>query len=80
MGYIFSPSGRDHGVRKVVRMARKVDVENPEILESPMGEEGGIRDHNGPIGDHGHVEDEDRGDEDGDVGDELIDCRPELRK
>ena len=57
-------------------MARKVDVRNPEILESPMGEEGGFRDHNGPIGDHGHVE----GDEDGDVGDELIDCRPELRK
>jgi len=64
-------------------MASEAEVGSPEVLESPMDGEGGIRDHNGPIGNHGHVEDEDEdvgGEDVGDEGDDLVDCRPGMRK
>ena len=74
MDCIFSPSDRAHDVQRVVQMER---VGNSEVLESPMGEEGGSRDHSGPTENHGHVE---GGDEDADEGDESVDCRPGMRK
>jgi len=85
MGCTFSPSDRVHG--EVVRMARVAEVENPEALESPMGDEGGSRDHSGPNENHGHVEGGDVGEDwdgddgdGGDEGDDLVDCRPGMRK
>ena len=83
MDCIFSPSDRAHDVQRVVQMERGAEVGNSEVLESPMGEEGGSRDHSGPTENHGHDEGGDAGedgDEDGDEGDESVDCRPGMRK
>ena len=76
MDCTFSPSDWAHDVQRVVQMERGAEVGNSEVLESPMGEEGGSRDHSGPTENHGHVE---GGDEDADEGDESVDCRPGMR-
>lgn len=84
MGCTFSPSETVHGALMVVRMVTETEEGNPEVLASPMDEEGGdhsdhpIESHEGGDGD-GVGEDGNVG-EDGDAADDLVGFRLGMRK